>query len=45
MYKDEVQICSEFKKELEDLILYNQVYHTASFMWYHIPNGQKAAGS
>lgn len=44
MNKDEVKICQDFNKLLSDLVLYHQINNPDSFMYYHIPNGQKAGG-
>lgn len=41
----EDEICAAFVRALLDLERYHQIVNPESFMWYHIPNGQRAGGN
>lgn len=43
-FNSEDEICYSFKEILEGLVLYNQIINPDYFVWYHIPNGQRAGG-
>ena len=43
--KEEEKMCRAFNSQFNEILLYHQVNNPDSLMWYHVPNGQKAAGS
>jgi hypothetical protein len=43
--QSEDEICAGFVTALRDLETYNQIINPEAFMWFHIPNGQRAGGN